>query len=129
MIIIEKILKMFSIDSSKILNSEWTNTNGNKYYRLISTNEITFDGLNIDRTSQYVSKGGFSNVYKTIKYILMGLFIFIVTKYIPQKLLKINEIIIISISSTIVYIILDTVSPSINVNISCDKQNEHFKNP
>jgi hypothetical protein len=69
------------------------------------------------------------NVYKTIKYILMGLFIFIVTKYIPQKLLKINEIIIISISSTIVYIILDTVSPSINVNISCDKQNEHFKNP
>lgn len=69
------------------------------------------------------------NVYKTIKYILMGLFIFIATKYIPQKLLKINEIIIISISSTIVYIILDTVSPSINVNISCDKQNENFKNP
>jgi hypothetical protein len=61
------------------------------------------------------------NVYKTIKYILMGLFIFIATKYIPQKLLKINEIIIITISSTIVYIILDTVSPSINVNISCDK--------
>jgi hypothetical protein len=68
-------------------------------------------------------------VYKTIKYILMGLFIFIATKYIPQKLLKMNEIIIISISSTIVYIILDTVSPSINVNISCDKQNEKFKNP
>jgi hypothetical protein len=64
------------------------------------------------------------NVYKTIKYILMGLFIFIATKYIPQKLLKINEIIIITISSTIVYIILDTVSPSINVNISCDKNIE-----
>jgi len=69
------------------------------------------------------------NVYKTVKYILMALFIFIATKYIPQKLLMINEIIIITISCTIVYIILDTVSPSINMNISCDKDINHFKNP
>jgi presenilin-like A22 family membrane protease len=66
------------------------------------------------------------NVYKIVKYILMALFIFIATKYIPQKLLKINEIIIITISSTIVFVILDTISPSINVNISCDQA---IKNP
>ena len=69
------------------------------------------------------------NVYKAIKYILMALFIFIATKYIPQKLLKINEIVLITVSSTIVYIILDTVSPSVKVNISCDKNTEHFRNP
>lgn len=61
------------------------------------------------------------NVYKAVKYILMALFIFVAIKYIPQKLLKMNELIIITISSTIVFIILDTISPSINVNISCDK--------
>jgi hypothetical protein len=61
------------------------------------------------------------NVYKAVKYMLMALFIFIATKYIPQKLLRMNELILITISSTIVFIILDTISPSINVNISCDK--------
>jgi hypothetical protein len=66
------------------------------------------------------------NVYKSMKYILMALFIFIATKYIPQKLLKTNEIILITISSTIVFIVLDTISPSINVNISCDQP---IKNP
>ena len=57
------------------------------------------------------------NIYKIIKYILMGLFIFITTKYIPEKVLKMNELIIITLSSTIVFVILDTVSPSINVEI------------
>ena len=66
------------------------------------------------------------NVYKMVKYILMALFIFIAIKYIPQKLLKMNELIIITISSTIVFVILDTISPSINVNISCDQP---IKNP
>jgi serine/threonine protein kinase len=64
---IKEILENFKFDSSKILNLEWTNTNGNKYYRIISTNEIIFDILYIDRTPQYISKGGFSYVYKTIK--------------------------------------------------------------
>jgi hypothetical protein len=63
------------------------------------------------------------NIYKMIKYILMGLFIFIATKYIPEKILKINEIFIITISSTIVFIILDIVSPSINVNITTQSTN------
>ena len=63
------------------------------------------------------------NVYRGIKYILMALFIFIATKYIPERLLKINEIILITISSTIVFIILDIVSPSINVNITSQSTN------
>ena len=60
------------------------------------------------------------NVYKAVKYILMTLFIFVAIKYIPHKILKINEIILITGSIIIVFIILDTISPSINVNISCD---------
>ena len=63
------------------------------------------------------------NIYKLIKYILMGLFIFITIKYIPDKLLKINEIILITVSCTIVFIILDIVSPSINVNITTQQTN------
>jgi len=66
------------------------------------------------------------NVYKSIKYILMALVIFVATKYIPQKLLKLNEIILITVSSTIILIVLDTISPSLNVNISCDQP---IKNP
>jgi presenilin-like A22 family membrane protease len=65
------------------------------------------------------------NIYKTVKYILMALFIFIAIKYIPQKLLKMNEMILITISSTIVFVILDTISPSINVNISCNKSTQN----
>ncbi len=61
------------------------------------------------------------NIYKVVKYILMALSIFIATKYIPSRLLSISEISIITVSSTVVFIILDTISPSINVNISCDK--------
>jgi presenilin-like A22 family membrane protease len=66
------------------------------------------------------------NVYKTVKYILMALFIFVAIKYIPQKILKMNEIILITFSSIIVFIILDTISPSVNVNFSCEKP---IKNP
>ena len=68
------------------------------------------------------------NVYKAVKYILMTLFIFVAIKYIPQKILRMNEIILITISTIIVFIILDTISPSINVNISCDFPNQ-TKNP
>lgn len=60
------------------------------------------------------------NLYKIIKYIIMGLFIFIATKYIPSKILDIKEMILITISSLIVFIILDTISPSVNVNLSCN---------
>ena len=63
------------------------------------------------------------HIYKIIKYILMSLFIFLSIKYIPEKLLNINEIFLITIVIIILFIILDIVSPSINVNIisqDCD---------
>ena len=53
----------------------------------------------------------------------MSLFIFLSIKYIPEKLLNINEIFLITIVIIILFIILDIVSPSINVNIisqDCD---------
>ncbi len=65
------------------------------------------------------------NVYKAVKYILMALFIFVAIKYIPQKILRMNEMILITFSSIIVFIILDTISPSVNVNISCEKPTEN----
>ena len=54
-------------------------------------------------------------INKIIKYILMGLFIFLALRYVPNQLLKFNENVIISILSIIVFIVLDTVSPSINI--------------
>lgn len=63
------------------------------------------------------------HIYKIIKYILMSLFIFLSIKYIPEKLLNINEIFLITIVIIILFIILDIISPSINVNIisqDCD---------
>jgi hypothetical protein len=72
--------------------------------------------INIDQVKN-------QNIYKIVKYILMGLFIFIATKYIPEKLLKINEIILITITSIIIFIILDIVSPSISINITTQPPN------
>ena len=51
------------------------------------------------------------------------IFIFITIKYIPERLLKMNEIILITSSSIIVFIILDIISPSINVNITTQQTN------
>ena len=52
---------------------------------------------------------------RCLKYILQMLIVAVVTKYIPQVPLESNEICIISIMSAIVFVILDTYSPSINL--------------
>jgi uncharacterized membrane protein YraQ (UPF0718 family) len=64
-----------------------------------------------------IEKISIQPINKIIKYILMGLFIFAALRYVPENLLKPNENVVISILSIIIYIILDTVSPTVNIII------------
>jgi hypothetical protein len=56
-----------------------------------------------------------SQLQKLTKYILMGLIVIIATKYIPDNNLQIKEIIMIGITSSISFAILDMISPSISI--------------
>lgn len=53
---------------------------------------------------------------RIIKYIIMGLVVIIATRYIPDILLPTKELIMIGATSSIVFAILDMVSPTIVVN-------------
>ena len=53
---------------------------------------------------------------RIIKYIIMGLVVIIATRYIPDILLPTKELIMIGATSSIVFAILDMVSPAIVVN-------------
>lgn len=55
---------------------------------------------------------------KIIKYILMGLIVMILTKYIPNLVLSNYEIIVISALSAIAFAILDILSPAVKININ-----------
>ena len=50
-----------------------------------------------------------------IKYILIGLIVVIATRYIPDTILQTKEIIMIGITSSLAYAILDMISPSIKI--------------
>ncbi len=52
---------------------------------------------------------------RLIKYILMGLIVIVAIRYIPDSLLQTKEIIMIGITSSISFAILDMISPSIKV--------------
>ncbi len=56
-----------------------------------------------------------NRLQKLLKYILMGLIVLLATKYIPDTQLKTKEIIMIGITSSISFAILDMISPSIKV--------------
>jgi hypothetical protein len=53
---------------------------------------------------------------KITKYLLMGLVVFLTTRYIPDNLIQTKEALMIGVSSAITFAILDMVSPSIKVN-------------
>lgn len=55
---------------------------------------------------------------KLTKYLLMGLVVFLTTRYIPDNLIQTKEAIMIGATSAITFAILDMVSPSIKVNTS-----------
>ena len=50
---------------------------------------------------------------RVIKYILMGLVMVVSLRYIPSEIIKMNEIIMISLVSSISFGLLDMISPSI----------------
>ena len=55
------------------------------------------------------------NINKIIKYILMTIIIILCLRYIPDYILKINEIIIIGVIISIFYAILDFISPTVKI--------------
>ena len=55
-------------------------------------------------------------IERIIKYIIMGLVVIIAARYIPDILLPTKELIMIGATSSIVFAILDMVSPTIIVN-------------
>ena len=60
-----------------------------------------------------ITQSNISKIQKIIKYILMGLFVILATKYIPDNQLHTKEIIMIGATSSISFAILDMISPTI----------------
>jgi hypothetical protein len=56
-----------------------------------------------------------SKIEKIIKYIIIGLIVICSLKYIPDTILKTNELIIIGLITSITYAIFDIISPSIRI--------------
>jgi len=52
---------------------------------------------------------------RIIKYIIMGLVVILSTRYIPNNVIPIKELIMIGATSSITFAILDMISPSIKV--------------
>ena len=52
---------------------------------------------------------------RIIKYILMGFIILVAVRYIPNQPIETNEIIMIALTSSISFGMLDMVSPSIKL--------------
>ncbi len=63
----------------------------------------------------YIKQCHLSHTQKLIKYILMCLIIIIAMRYIPDNKIQQKEIIMIGITSSIVFAILDMISPSIKI--------------
>ena len=56
-----------------------------------------------------------SYVEKIIKYLIIGLIVVSALKYIPETMLKTNELIIIGSITSITYALFDIISPSIRI--------------
>ncbi len=55
------------------------------------------------------------NSRRIIKYILMGFIILVACRYIPNQPINTNEIVMIALTSSITFGMLDMVSPSIKL--------------
>jgi hypothetical protein len=56
-----------------------------------------------------------NNKEKLLKYVLMGIIVMLVVKYLPSYILKIDEIVMIGLIASITFAILDMLSPSIKI--------------
>jgi hypothetical protein len=59
-----------------------------------------------------------SKTQKSIKYIIAGLIVIMALNYIPESKLAIKEIVMIGMISSIIFAILDMVSPSVKITTS-----------
>ncbi len=62
-----------------------------------------------------IKQTNLTNFNKMIKYVVMGLIMGIILRYVPTHLINNNEIIMISMLSSITLAILDMISPSIKI--------------
>lgn len=62
---------------------------------------------------EYSQKNDHEIVKRTIKYVLMGVVVAFVTYYFINNKLSIENVIMIGITASIVFAILDTVSPTV----------------
>ena len=56
-----------------------------------------------------------NNKEKILKYVLMGIIVMLVVKYLPLYLLNTDEIVMIGLTASITFAILDMLSPSIKI--------------
>ena len=56
-----------------------------------------------------------NNKEKLLKYVLMGIIVMLTVKYLPSYILNIDEIVMIGLTSSITFAILDMLSPSIKI--------------
>ena len=65
-----------------------------------------------------MNKQNSDNIKKLIKYLIIGFIVALAVRYIPNKILSNNEIIMIGSVASITFGILDMYSPSIIINNS-----------
>jgi hypothetical protein len=70
-----------------------------------------------------IKQSNLSHVERFTKYILIGLIVVIATRYIPDTILQTKEIIMIGITSSMAYAILDMISPTIKIQQLTQKKN------
>lgn len=51
-----------------------------------------------------------------LKYILMGIVVYVAARYIPENLISQKELLMISATSSIAFAIIDMLSPTIRIN-------------
>ena len=61
---------------------------------------------------------------KILKYILMGVIVYIAARYVPSSILTNKELLMIGATSSIAFAILDMISPSVKV---CQEFNDTNK--
>ena len=57
-----------------------------------------------------------SKLEKSLKYLIFAIILFLILRYVPKKLLSTNEIITITTLGSIIFSIIDIVSPTVKIS-------------
>jgi hypothetical protein len=71
-----------------------------------------------------IKQSHLSHIQRLTKYLLMGLIVVIATRYIPDNILQTKEIIMIGVTSSITFGILDMISPAIQIQQVKSEENK-----